>query len=201
MSAKTSSLLLASGSAIRAKLLRDAGLQFDVQSVGVDEGEIKKSLLAEGAHPEDIALTLAEIKAMRAQAKPGQYVIGADQVLFCQGRLYDKPVSRQNAKEQLLSLRDHSHQLISAVCVVKDNRMLWHHIDTAELVMRNFSDAFLDAYIDQCKDVILTSVGAYQVEGQGIQLFRQIKGDYFTILGLPLLPLLDFIRLHGCITT
>ena len=192
-------LILASGSAIRAALLRNAGVMFDVQKIAIDEDDVKASFMSEGATAVDIARALAEMKALRAKCDGGQYIIGADQVLICEDQLFSKADNPEQLRDQLCDLCDKQHQLISAVCVAQNKQILWHHVATADLTMRSFSDSFLDAYLAAHEDDILQSVGGYQLEGPGIQLFRDIKGDYFTILGLPLLPLLDFLRLHGCV--
>jgi septum formation protein len=195
-------LLLASASPTRRRLLQQAGLEFSAEAAPIDEEEAKRALEAEGAEGDALAETLAELKARAVSRRhPGGFVIGADQVLDCEGRRYDKPADEAAARAQLMALRGRTHQLISAVAVLRDGERLWHHIDRARLTMRPFSPAFLDDYLRKSLPGILGSVGAYQLEGLGAQLFSRIEGDYFTILGLPLLPLLDFLRPHGLVPT
>ncbi|MGF1623664.1 MAG: Maf family protein [Alphaproteobacteria bacterium] len=191
-------LILASTSASRARLLADAGVAVDIVPSRVDEDEVKQSLLAEGATPRDVAGTLAELKAVRVSAQaPGALVIGADQVLALGESMLDKPASMVEARGHLQRLRGASHRLVSAVVVALDGRRIWAAQDEAELAMRWLSDAFIDDYLARVGDRALQSVGAYQLEGLGAQLFSRIRGDYFTILGLPLLPLLGFLRDRG----
>ncbi len=191
----TTHLILASGSRARADMLRAAGLRFDVVKPAVDEEEVKHSLRAAKAPGSAIAETLAELKAQRVSSRHGgSYVIGADQVLECDGQHFDKPASRADALDQLQRLRGKSHELISAAVVVKDGLRLWHHTGRAVLTLRPCSDEFLARYLDAMGDNILTTVGGYEIEGLGAQLFSAISGDHFTILGLPLLPLLGFLR-------
>jgi septum formation protein len=189
------SLILASGSAIRAAMLHAAGLDFRVIPSRVDEDEIKLSLKSEGASIREAAQALAELKAHRvSQNEPADFVIAADSMLACEGRWYDKPEDRMQARDHLLSLRGKTHELVSAVVVARGGSVIWRHTDAAKLTMRDFSDGFLDAYLAQAGDAVLSSVGCYQLEGLGVQLFSKIQGDHFTILGLPLLPLLDILR-------
>ena len=191
-------LILASGSATRAKMLREAGLIIETATPSVDESEVKDSLRASGASAAEVAETLAEMKARRVSPRfPGALVLGSDQMLECEGRWLDKPGSREAARDQLKTLRGKVHSLITSAVLVRDGTRLWHHTDSAQLRMRVFSDAFLDAYLEQAGDQVLGSVGAYQLEGLGAQLFESVRGDYFTILGLPLLPVLAILREHG----
>lgn len=191
------SLILASASAARAAMLRQAGLDFTIVPARVDEAEIKRGLQAEGAGVREAAETLAELKALRGtSAGDDSFVIGADQMLACDGRWYDKPADLAEARAQLLSLRGKTHELVSAVVLMRNGSAIWRHAETARLTMRDFSDGFLDAYLAQAGDAVLQSVGCYQLEGLGVQLFSRIQGDFFTILGLPLLPLLDMLRNH-----
>lgn len=193
-------VVLASASATRAEMLRRAGVPCTIDPARVDEDEIKRGMRESGATTADLAETLAELKARKISGRHGgALVVGADQVLDCQGRWFDKPVDRAAARAQLLDLRGKMHELISCVCVLRDGERLWHHIGRARLTVRPFTDSFLDDYLDQAGDAVLQSVGAYQLEGRGAQLFSRIDGDYFTILGLPLLPLLDFLRNHGVV--
>lgn len=191
-------LILASGSEIRAAMLRSAGLLISVVRPAVDEDEMKLSLRAAKAPGAAIAEALAELKAIRVSTRhDGAHVIGADQVLDCDNETFDKPGSTAEALEQLKRLQGRSHQLVSAVVVVKDRQRLWHHTDRATLAMRPCSDEFLKRYLEAAGDTALTSVGAYQIEGLGAQLFSETRGDHFTILGLPLLPLLGYLRESG----
>ena len=193
-------VVLASGSAVRGEILRRAGVEVDVVRSGVDEQEIKAALLVEGARPDEIAETLAETKAVRVSARRAQaLVIGADQVLDCNGAVLDKPVDLTQAAAHLRHLRGRRHRLISVACVALDGTAIWRHIDRAEMTMRALSDGFIERYLDQLGAEALTSVGAYKLEGLGAQLFEKVEGDYFTILGLPLLPLLAFLRGHGIV--
>jgi septum formation protein len=188
-------LILASASASRAAMLRAAGLDFDIVPARVDEEEIKLALKADGANVRDTATALAELKAHRVSHGATQdFVIAADSMLDCGGRWYDKPADMQAAREQLQSLRGKTHDLVSAAVLARGGSVIWRHVDVAKLTMRNFSDSFLDAYLAQAGDAVLQSVGCYQLEGLGTQLFSRIQGDFFTILGLPLLPLLDILR-------
>lgn len=193
-------VILASASVTRAEMLRRAGVPCSVEPAHVDEDEIKHAMRASGSTAAELAETLAEFKARKISSRhAGALVIGADQVLDCQGRWFDKPTDRARARGQLLELRGKLHELISCVCVLRDGQRLWHHIGRARLTMRPFTEEFLDKYLDQAGDRVLQSVGAYQLEGLGAQLFSRIDGDYFTILGMPLLPLLDFLRNHGVV--
>jgi septum formation protein len=195
-------LVLASGSETRARLLRAAGVPVIVDSPGVDEAEVKLSLRAAGAPPGALTETLAEMKAQRVSRRhPGRIVIGADQVLACEGAWFDKPETLDAAAAQLRRLRGKRHELVSSVVALRDGTRLWHVTDTARLTMRAFGETFLETYLAQAGPAILDSVGAYRLEGPGAQLFSRIEGDYFTILGLPLLPLLDFLRLQGSLAT
>lgn len=191
-------LVLASGSRTRAAMLEQAGVSAVLDKPLVDEDEVKAAGRAEGVSADIVAETLAELKAQRITRRhPGALVVGADQMLECEGRWFDKPADRGAARAQLLDLRGKTHRLVSCAVVVRDGERMWHQIDSARLTMRNFSDSFLDDYLDRVGDDVLHSVGAYQLEGLGAQLFHRVEGDFFTILGLPLLPLLGFLRVHG----
>lgn len=193
-------LVLASKSASRAALLAAAGLRFEQAPAGVDEDAVKASLKAEGARAGELADTLAELKAARVSPRfAGALVLGADQVLECDGEWFDKPPDLPSARRQLLRLRDRTHQLHSAAVLLRDGERIWGRTEHATLRVRGFSDDFLDRYLDRAGARVLESVGAYQLEGPGVQLFSHIEGDFFTILGLPLLPLLDFLRGHGAL--
>ncbi|AWU94870.1 Maf family protein [Azospirillum ramasamyi] len=191
-------LVLASGSRTRAAMLEQAGVSAVLDKPLVDEDEVKAAGRAEGVPAEAVAEALAELKAQRITRRhPGALVIGADQMLECEGRWFDKPADRAAARAQLLDLRGKTHRLVSCAVVVRDGERIWHKVDSARLTMRNFSESFLDDYLDRVGDDVLHSVGAYQLEGLGAQLFQRVEGDFFTILGLPLLPLLGFLRVHG----
>ena len=176
-------------------------MEFDVVVTGVDEDSVKESLIAEGATAQEIAVTLSDLKAIRAQAGPSDYVIAADQVLTSDGELFSKPVDLSQGRAQLKQLRGKTHKLISAVSIAKTGSVIWRYNETSLMTMRDFSDDFLETYLEMNQDAVLSSVGSYWLESQGIQLFRRIEGDYFAILGLPLLPVLDFLRLHEVVTT
>jgi septum formation protein len=194
-------VVLASTSASRIALLRGAGVAFDARPAGVDEDLAKRSLLAEGTTPRDIADALAELKAIRISEKTPALVIGADQTLDLGGALMDKAATVDEARERLKALRGQSHKLHSGVVLARDGEPIWREVKTATLRMRAFSDAFLEDYLRDQGEKILSSVGCYQLEGPGVQLFDRIDGDYFTILGLPMLGLLDVLRRHGALTT
>ena len=186
-----SKLILASTSTIRQLLLSNAGLAFTCQSSSVDEDEYKSK--HDSLKPEELALTLADLKAKSINA-PNAIVIGADQTLSCNGRLFNKAKTLIEAKSCLQSLRGQTHTLHSAISISQSGRTLFSTVDSAHLKMRNFSDEFLEDYLKTCGPEILTSVGCYQFEQQGAQLFDRIEGDYFTILGFPLLSCLAFLR-------
>lgn len=194
---KSPKIVLASASASRANLLRNAGLEIVIDPAAIDEDTIKTSMAADGSPPHDVAQALADLKALRRSGShPEEFVIGADQMLVCEGRWYDKPQNREAARQQLSALSGKHHQLLSAVTVAREGTIIWRHLDRATLTMRSLSPEFIEQYLISEGDSILGSVGAYRLEGRGAQLFSRIQGDYFTILGLPLLPLLDFLRTH-----
>lgn len=190
-------LILASASAARAAVLKQAGLTFTAMRPSVDEEALKQSLRAEGFSPRDQADALAEAKALSVSRRMPGFVIGADQMLAMGDDVFDKPQSRAEAGGHLRALRGQTHTLLTAIVIAKEGAVIWRHMETPRLTMRSFTDAFLDSYLDAIGDSACASVGAYQIEGQGAQLFTKIEGDYFSILGLPLLPLLGFLREHG----
>lgn len=189
-------LVLASGSAVRRHLLEAAGLTFEVDVPRVDEGAAKARLRAEGLVPRDQAGALAELKALSVSQRRPEFVIGADQMLAIEGETLDKPRDLAEARSHLQLLRGREHQLICAAAIAREGIVIWRHVATPRLRVRNFSDDFLNQYIARGGDAALASVGAYQLEGLGAQLFESVEGDYFSVLGLPLLPLLAFLREH-----
>jgi septum formation protein len=196
------SLILASASQARRAMLESAGISFSVEPAAVDEGAIKRSLRSQGAAVSVVAEALAVEKAeVVSRRHSSALVIGSDQMLSCNGRWFDKPADRAAARAQLMALRGHRHELTAAVVVVSGGMRLWRHVDRAELVMRPFSESFVDEYLDRTGDDACQSVGAYRIEGPGVQLFEAIHGDVFTIMGMPLLPLLGFLRAQGVVPT
>lgn len=191
--------ILASASAARRAMLTAAGVDVETIAAQVDEAEIKAALVQSGSGPRDIATALAETKALKVSARhPGRMVIGADQILADdQGRLFDKPVDSNAAAAQLRDLAGRSHVLHSVVVIAESGRAVWRATARATMGMRPLSEAFIADYLDREGDAVLASVGAYRIEGLGAQLFSRIEGDHFTILGLPLLPLLDYLRVRG----
>lgn len=193
-------LILASSSASRSRLLRAAGLAFETVPAHVDEDAVKMAIRAEKGSVERCVETLAALKAVKiSQAYPQALVIGADQLLVCGERWFDKPADLAAAREQLLALAGKAHSLPTAAVVARGGARLWHHVAAPRLTMRAFGTAFVDDYLARAGEQVLGSVGAYQLEGLGVQLFQAVEGDFFTILGLPLLPLLGFLREHGVV--
>jgi len=190
-------LVLASGSAARRRMLERAGLIFEVVLPTCDEEAAKRQYRAQGRSPHAQAEALAELKAKSVSEQTAALVVGADQMLAVDGVALDKPRSTGEAREHLLLLRGRPHELITAAVVAKDGVVVWRATDVPRMRMRNFSDAFLDKYIETAGDDVLHSVGAYQLEGLGAQLFERVDGDYFSVLGLPLLPLMVFLRGQG----
>jgi septum formation protein len=191
-------LILASRSQARIALMSNAGLAFETIAPDVDEAALKADRLAQDAAPAAIAADLADAKAIQVSSRhPAALVIGADQTLALDGHLFDKPANLTAARAQLTALRGRSHQLHSAVSLARRGAVVWRTVDTATLHVRAFSDAFLSGYLAAEGDEILSCVGAYRLEGLGAQLFDRIEGDYFTILGLPLLSLLQGLRDSG----
>lgn len=193
----TKTVTLASKSAARSAVLKGAGVPFETAGAGVDEAAVKVGLLAEGATPREVADALAELKAVKVSRNRPGLVIGADQTLELDGRLFDKAESLDEARERLKAMRGKVHKLHSAVVVAENGEAIWREVPAAKLSMRPFTDAFLDSYLARAMPGVLDSVGCYQLEGEGVQLFDRIEGDYFTILGLPLTGLLDLLRRHG----
>jgi len=193
-------LVLASASIVRQTLLANAGLSFHAEAAAIDEAEVKRAARPSGDTAEQAAFALAGLKAQRVAMRfPDAMVIGADQILVCDGAWFDKPKDREAACRQLLALRGRTHVLAIAVVCQRDDQLLWHHIARPRLTMRDFSDRFLDDYLAAEGDRVLSSVGAYRLEGLGIHLFERIEGEHTAILGLPLLPLLGFLRQHGVV--
>lgn len=194
-------IILASASEARATLLRNAGVEIAIDPGRIDEDAVKAAMLAEEAPPRDIADKLAELKSLRTGGRhPGHLVLGADQVLVSKGQMFDKPRDLAEARAHLEQLRGTTHQLLSAAVITQDAEPVWRHIGQARLTMRPVSDRFLDEYLEALGDLALTSVGCYHLEGLGAQLFARVEGDYFTVLGLPLLEVLGFLRARGVLT-
>ena len=199
MSAAATNVILASTSAIRMQVLAAAGVPFDAVSAGVDEESIKTALQAEGLSPRDIADALAEAKAVKVSRRQPGLVIGADQTLDFQGRLFDKAATVEEARIRLREMRGQGHSLHCGMVVARDGTPIWREVVTSTLHMRPFTDAWLEGYLERNAPSILSSVGCYQLEGEGVQMFDRIEGDYFAILGLSLVPLLDLLRRHGAL--
>lgn len=191
-------IILASGSEIRAQLLRNAGLDFQTVTARIDEPAVMSALVAEAASPRDIADTLAELKARKVAVRhPGALVIGCDQVLAFGRDIYAKPDSPETALSHLKALRGQSHQLLSAAVIYEDDQPVWRHVGVVRLQMRDATDAYLADYVARNWDSIRHAVGAYKLEEEGVRLFSRIDGDYFNVLGLPLLELLSYLTLRG----
>ncbi|KEJ90645.1 Maf family protein [Sulfitobacter donghicola] len=191
-------IVLASGSTIRTKMLSQAAVYHKVQVARVDEEMIKASLLAEDLKPRDIADALADLKAAKISEKnPGSLVIGCDQVLEHNGNLLSKPETKDQALEQLKSLRGDRHTLLSAAVIYEDGKPQWRHIGVVRLRMRDASDDYLSDYVERNWHSIQHAVGAYKLEEEGVRLFSRIEGDYFNVLGMPLLEILNYLTLRG----
>ncbi|HWU63424.1 MAG TPA: Maf family nucleotide pyrophosphatase [Ensifer sp.] len=188
-------LILASGSPFRKQLMEAAGLTFAADPARINEREIEAPLVLAGATPEAVATALAKAKAEDvANRHADAFVIGSDQVMSMDGRLFHKCTSVEMAREQLRSMRGRTHRLSSAISIVRNGEEVWKHISVADLTFRDFTDAFLDSYIANAGSKVLLTVGAYSYEGLGQQLFEKVEGDFFTIIGLPMLPLLAALR-------
>jgi len=202
MAAKPEPLILASASTARARMLEAAGIAFMIEPAAIDEARIKTAAREAGHTAIACALALATEKARAvSQRHPHSLVIGADQILVADSEWFDKPVDLVEARTQLQALRGRTHVLATAVCVMRASEPLWHATSMPELTMRRFTDAFLDRYIAEEGEALTASVGAYRLEGRGVQLFARISGDHFAVLGMPLLELLDFLRGRGALLT
>jgi septum formation protein len=191
-------IVLASRSPARQAVLTNAGIAFEPVSPGIDERAAERPLLDAGAPPDDIAIALAMAKALTvSERRPADLVIGADQVLALGDERFVKPDDMEMARRQLLRLSGRTHALHSAIAAVRAGEIVWQHVETAHLTMRSLTPAFIGRHLATVGDAALQSVGAYQLEGRGIQLFEKIDGDFFAVLGLPLLPLLQFLRTEG----
>jgi septum formation protein len=191
-------LVLASKSSARQSLLSSAGVPIEVQAADIDERELENAAASLG--PSAIAALLAREKALAVERHhPGRLVLGADQMLALDGRRFAKPPDRGAARVQLRTLAGRTHELHSAIAFVHNGAVVFDHVEVARLTMRDFSDQFLDRYLDAAGSAVTQSVGAYQIEGLGIQLFDRLEGDYFTVLGLPLMAVLEYLRQRGCL--
>jgi septum formation protein len=192
--------ILASSSPFRSKMLSDAGLAFNVEKAKTDERAVEESVAGSVLSPEEIASILAEAKASDVSAgNPGRLVVGCDQTLSLDEQVLHKPSDMEEARRRLLRLAGRTHRLSSAIVAVRDGEAIWRHVSTAQLTMRKLDPGFVGRHLARVGEKALSSVGAYQIEGEGIQLFERIEGDYFTIVGLPLLPFLAFLRERGLI--
>jgi len=193
-------LVLASGSETRAKMLRDAGVPIEVIPSSVDEDVLKAAFRTDGGSPSSLADALAEAKAREvADKKPNHLVLGSDQILVFESQVFDKPRDVAEARTQIQNLRGKTHELLSAAVLIRDGHVCWRGEGSAKLTMRNFSDEFLETYLNEEGDGVLWTVGGYQIEGRGAQFFEHIEDDYFSILGLPLMRVLAALRQEGVI--
>lgn len=196
----TEKLILASGSPFRKALLVNAGVEVEAVGADVDERALEAPLRGSGVSPEDVALVLAEAKATEvSERRPGALVLGCDQTLSLGDEIFHKPADMEGARRHLLALSGRTHQLNSAAVLARDGAALWRHVGVASLTMRRLDPAFIGRHLAHVGEKALQSVGAYQIEGRGIQLFEKIKGDTFTIVGLPLLAVLAELRALGAI--
>ncbi len=195
-------IVLASSSSIRATLLRNAGVRFTAEPARVDEESVKNALLAEGAPARDIADALAELKSMKISTRqPDAMVIGSDQVLELDGQLLSKPESPAGAIDQLRGLSGRTHILFSAVVLCEQSKPVWRHVSRVVMQMRDLSNGYLEDYVDRNWDRIRYSVGSYNLEEEGVRLFASVRGDYFSVLGMPLLETLNYLTLRGVLDT
>ncbi len=193
-------IILASGSPFRRKMLEDAGIAFAAERPSIDERAVEEAVADTGLRPDDLAQILAEAKAVDvSQNHPGAFVIGSDQTLSLGEELLHKPADMEEARRRLLKLSGRTHQLNSAVVIAQDGEAIWRHVSVASLTMRQLDPGFVGRHLSAVGDAALSSVGAYQIEGKGIQLFDRVEGDHFAIVGLPLLPLLAKLRELGAI--
>ena len=193
-------IILASGSRFRKAMLEAAGVDIDVVPATIDERAVEKTLAGTGASPEDVAQVLAEAKAIDVSEKnPGRLVLGCDQTLSLGDELFHKPADMEEARRHLLKLSGRTHQLNSAAVLARNGETLWRDVGIARMTMRKLEPGFIGRHLARVGPMALNSVGAYQIEGEGIQLFEKIEGDHFTIVGLPLLPLLKELRDLGAI--
>lgn len=196
----TEKIILASGSPFRKAMLADAGVDIEAVPATLDERALEAPLQDSGASPEDVALVLAEAKATEvSERRPGALVLGCDQTLSLGDEVFHKPADMEGARRHLLALSGKTHQLNSAAVLVRDGKVLWRHVGIASMTMRKLDPAFIGRHLARVGAKALSSVGAYQIEGEGVQLFEKIEGDHFTIVGLPLLPLLAELRTLGAI--
>ena len=196
----THKLILASRSPIRAKLLQQSGIEFESVSALVDEEMMKAAMLAEQAPHRDIADKLAEIKALKVSQKNlGSFVLGCDQILSFDGKVFSKSKDQSDLRKQLSVLKSGTHELFSAAVICQNAKPIWRFIGKARLTMRDFSETFLDNYIEQNWKLVENCVGGYQIEGEGIRLFQRLDGDYFSVLGMPLLEIMNFLTVRGVI--
>lgn len=188
-------LILASGSKARQQMLRDAGVAFEVIPADIDEGELLRQMVQQKSGPKAVAAALARTKAQHiAQQNSGAYVIGGDQVLWFDGHIYSKAQTVDEARQNLKDFAGKAHRLVSAVCVARDGAVLWEHVARADMHVRQMDDAFLDGYMARAGDALLKTVGGYELESAGKDLFEKVEGDYHTVLGMPLAPLLSFLK-------